>query len=119
MVKHLPVSAVWLLCSMVLLCGCASQLSLDDLSREWITRPLSELQQEMKKPDSYAAQIGWKESTYQLANRNYVYIEPIRADCYIHWEVNENGIIVGYQAKGKGCTQGGPDKITNIQHRSE
>jgi hypothetical protein len=95
-------------------------MSLEDRSREWITRPLSELQQAMKSPDSYAAKIGWKETTYPLANRNFVYIEPVSTDCFVHWEVNEGGIIIGYQTKGNGCTQGGgPESITNIPIRSE
>ena len=95
-------------------------MSLEDLSREWIARPLSELKQEMKSPDSYASKIRWKETTYPLANGNFVYIEPVSADCSVHWEVNQGGIIIGYQAKGNGCKQeGGPDSITNIQIRSE
>jgi len=119
-VKYWSVNAVWLLLYIVLLYGCASQMSLEDLSREWITRPLSELKQEMKSPDSYASKIGWKETTYPLPNRNFVYIQPVKADCFVHWEVNEGGIIIGYQAKGNGCKQGGgPDSITDIQIRSE
>ncbi|NJD55629.1 MAG: hypothetical protein FIA94_04390 [Nitrospirae bacterium] len=119
MVKHLSANAVCLLLCMIFLYGCASQISLEDLSREWIARPLSELKQEMKSPDSYASRIGWKETTYPLANRNFVFVEPVGANCTVHWEINEGGIIIGYQAKGDGCKQGGPDKITNIQNRSE
>ena len=108
-------SAVWLLLSAILLYGCASQRSLEDLSREWITRPLSELQEEMKKPDSYASKIGWKETTYPLANGNYVYVEPVRTNCFVHWEINDGGIIIGYQVKGDGCKEGGPDRVINIR----
>jgi hypothetical protein len=118
-VKHWSVNAVWLLGYIILLYGCASQMSVEDRSREWITRPLSELQQAMKSPDSYASKIGWKETTYPLVNRNFVYIEPVSADCFVHWEVNEGGIIIGYRTKGKGCTQEGPDSITDTQIRSE
>jgi hypothetical protein len=118
-VKYWSANTVCLLLYIILLYGCASQISLEDLSREWIARPLSELQQEMKKPDSYASKIGWKETTYPLANRNFVYIEPVKADCFVHWEVNEGGMIIGYQAKGNGCSQRGPDSITDIQIRSE
>jgi len=94
-------------------------MSLEDLSREWIARPLSELKQEMKSPDSYASRIGWKDTTYPLPNGNFVYIQPVRNDCYVHWEVNQGDTIIGYHAKGNGCKQGESDNITDIQIRSE
>lgn len=120
MVKYWSANTVWLPLYFILLCGCASQLSLEDHSREWIARPLSELKEKMKSPDSYASKIGWKETTYPLPNRNFVYIEPVSADCSVHWEVNEGGIIIGYKAKGNGCKQGeGPGSITDLQIRSE
>jgi hypothetical protein len=95
--------ALCFLCAAVFLCGCASQMAVDDHSTEWIARPLSELKQEMQRPDSYASKKGWKETTYPLANGNYVYVEPIGDDCFMHWEINSGGIIIGYQAKGNGC----------------
>ena len=94
-----------LLFFMVFLNGCASQIDADKYSSEWIARPLSELKQEMNRPDSYASKSGWKETTYSLANGNYVYIEPIGDDCLVHWEINSGGIIIGYKAKGNGCDQ--------------
>jgi hypothetical protein len=109
-VKYWALIAVPLLLYIILLYGCASQMSLEDLSRYWIARPLSELKQEMKSPDSYASKIGWKETTYPLPNGNFVYVEPVSADCSVQWEINQGGIIIGYQAKGKGCPRGrGPD----------
>jgi hypothetical protein len=78
-------------------------MTVDEHGREWIARPLTELKQEMNRPDSYASKKGWKETTYSLANGNYVYVEPIFDDCLVHWEVNSGGIIIGYQAKGNGC----------------
>ena len=117
--KYWSVSAGWVLLCVILLFGCASHRSVEDLSQEWITRPLSELQQEMKKPDSYASKIGWKETAYPLANRNYVFVEPVSENCFVHWEVNEGGIIIGYQAKGEGCKEKGPDRVININSRSE
>ncbi len=113
-VKRRSFSAVWILLYIVLLYGCASQKSFEDFGRNWITRPLSERKQEMKSPDSYASKIGWKETTYPLANGNSVYVEPVGADCSIHWEVNQGGIIIGYQAKGNGCRQGGVSDDYNI-----
>ena len=94
-----------LLLSLVFLYGCASHLNLAEHRQEWITRPLSELKQTMSRPDSYASKIGWKETTYQLANKNYVFVEPMSADCSVHWEVNPEDIIVGFRAKGSGCEQ--------------
>ncbi len=82
-------------------------MSVEDRSRDWITRPLSELKQEMKRPDSYASKIGWKETTYPLANGNFVYVEPVSVDCSVHWKISQSGIIIGYQAKGTGCKQEG------------
>ena len=117
--RYWSANTAWLLLYLLLLYGCTSQMSLENLSRDWIARPLSELKQEMKSPDSYASKIGWKETTYPLPNGNFVYIQPVRTDCSVHWEVNQGGTIIGYQAKGNGCKQGESDSITNIQIRSE
>jgi hypothetical protein len=99
----------------------SSQISLEDLSRTWIARPLSELKQEMKSPDSYASKIGWKETTYPLVNGDFVYVEPVSPDCSVHWKISQSGTIIGYQAKGDGCRQGGgPDNsITKPKVRSD
>jgi hypothetical protein len=117
--KYRPFNVVWLLLYVILFYGCASQMSLEDLSRDRITKPLSELKQEMKSPDSYASKIGWKETTYPLANGNFVYVEPVSANCSVHWEINKGGIIIGYQAKGNGCKQSeGPNNsIINLRTR--
>ena len=85
--------------------GCASPIYVKDHAKNWIARPLSELKQAMKSPDSYASKIGWKETTYQLANGNSVYIEPFSEDCSIHWEVSPRGTIIRYRAVGSGCEQ--------------
>ena len=54
-------------------------------------------------PDSYASRIGWKETTYSLENGNWVYVYPIRANCYVHFEVNPQGVIVGFKNEGTAC----------------
>jgi len=113
-VKYWSFNAVGLLLYIILLYGCASQMSVEDRSRDWIARPLSELKQEMKSPDSYASKIGWKETTYPLANGNFVYVEPVSVDCSVHWEISQSGIIIGYQAKGNGCKQVGVSDDHNI-----
>lgn len=108
--KHRPIklfNAVILVLFVAFLNGCASQIDADLYSNEWIARPLSELKQDMRRPDSYASKIGWKESTYSLANGNYVYVEPIGEDCYVDWEINSGGLIIGYNSRGKGCKQKG------------
>ncbi len=112
--KRWSLEAVWLLLYIILLTGCASQMSSENLGRVWIARPLSELKEEMKSPDSYASKVGWQETTYPLADGNYVFVEPLSVDCFVHWEVNRSGIIIGYKAKGKGCKQEGVSDDYNI-----
>jgi|SRR5208283_2947727 len=97
--------AVCFLCVIFFLNGCATPVAVEEHSSQWIARPVAELKQEMNRPDSYASKIGWKETTYSLANGNYVYVEPLREDCFVHWEINSGGIIIGYQAKGEGCSE--------------
>jgi len=87
--------------------GCISQIvSFDDYRKNWIGHPVESLKKADSLPsasDSYANEIGWKETTYDLKNGNWVYVELARKDCFIHWEVNPNGIILGSTFKGKGC----------------
>jgi len=106
---------------MVFLNGCASQIAVDEHGSEWTARPVSELKQEMNSPDSYASKIGWKETTYSLANGNYVYVEPIEENCFMHWEINSGGIIIGYQAKGDGCPKESflDDRISRQKSRED
>lgn len=51
----------------------------------------------------HASKIGWQEKTYTLDNGNWVYITPDRPDCFMHWEVNPEGIIIDYKTEGKRC----------------
>lgn len=84
--------------------GCLSQIvSLEQGIKGTVGRPLSELKKMITMPESYASRIGWKEKTYVLDNGNVVYVEPVRPDCFIHWEVNSEGIIIRYRTEGKGC----------------
>jgi len=92
-----------LLWVLVVLYGCAGQIQVEDHGKAWISRPLSELQEAMNRPDSYASKIGWKETTYPLANGDSVFIEPLADDCFIHWEVTPGGVILGYRPVGSGC----------------
>jgi len=64
----------------------------------WIGQSVEELKEADSRPsfsDSYASSIGWKKTTYKLDSGNWVYVELVRKDCYVHWEVNPQGIIIG------------------------
>jgi hypothetical protein len=75
--------------------------SLKTYTKEAIGTPISRKIEIMSKPNSWATSIGWKEKTYKLDNGNWVYVEPDRPGCFIHWEVNPEGIIVGYHFEGR------------------
>lgn len=93
-----------LLAILAALTGCSSmEKRIDDYGNSWISRPLSELKQEMKRPDSYASKIDWDENTFPLANGYYIFIEPFSRDCFIHWKINPQDRIIGYFPKGQGC----------------
>ncbi|MBL8201375.1 MAG: hypothetical protein JNK40_10420 [Chromatiales bacterium] len=57
----------------------------------------------VRRPTSYASTVGWQERTYTLPNGHWVYVEPDRQNCEIHYEVDGNDIIVGYTPVGRGC----------------
>lgn len=85
----------------LLISSCLSQiLSIDDYTKSWIGQPIEEKKKPSLRPESYASRIGWKEKTYPLKNGNWVYVEPDSKNCFIHWEVNPQGIIVGYKLEG-------------------
>ena len=93
------------------LCGCASQIvSLREYTKNWIGHPIDELKEAVSRPniwDAYKAKIGWKETTYHLENGNWVWVEVDSKNCFIHWEVNPQGIVVGAHTEGNGCRSGG------------
>jgi hypothetical protein len=99
--------------------GCSSQTSIKAHVNEWLTRPVSELKQAMKRPDSYASKIKWEETTYPLANGNSVYVEPIGEDCSIHWEATPRGTIVRYRASGKGCEEEADNFIGTLTPKAQ
>ena len=57
----------------------------------------------VRNPNGRASQTGWQEKTYPLPNGHWVYVEPDRKNCEIHWEVNGEDVIVGYTPVGSGC----------------
>jgi hypothetical protein len=77
--------------------------SLDSYAKKSIGRPISAKIDVISRPNSYASSIGWREKTYKLDNGNWVYVEPDSPNCLIHWEVNPQGIIVGYKLEGNRC----------------
>lgn len=84
--------------------GCLSQIaSVNKTAPEWIGSQITVRQNLVLRSGSYASKIGWQEKTYKLDNGNWVYVEPALPDCFIHWEVNPEGIIVGYKTEGKRC----------------
>jgi len=88
-----------------LLSGCLiSQIaSVEESSPTWIGEPIIRLKKRVTDPNSYASSINWKETIYQLENGHYIYLEPVRKNCFIRWEVNQDHIIIGYKTEGDRC----------------
>jgi len=90
--------------SILLFYGCLSQSApVNEGAKSWIGHPIAQRKALVIDPNSYASRISWRETIRQLDNGNSVYIEPVRSDCFIHWEANPQGIIVGYKLEGNRC----------------
>jgi hypothetical protein len=74
--------------------------SIGKYTESWVGHQIEEKKNGTKNPGSYASRIRWQEKTYKLDNGNWVYVEPDSKNCFIHWEVNPQGIIVGYKLEG-------------------
>ena len=101
-------SKKWLgVAATLILCSCVSQIvSLREYLQNWMGYPIDDLKEAVALPnawDAYKAKIGWKETTYNLPNGNWVYVELDRKDCFVHWEVNSQDIIIGAHTEGDGC----------------
>jgi hypothetical protein len=85
--------------------ACISQIpSLDDYAHEWMGQSIDRLNRAIfRRNGNYADRINWKEKTYLLPNGNTAYVEPVREDCFIHWEVNKARIIVAHKTEGIRC----------------
>lgn len=83
-----------------LMTGCAIP-NFKDYANAWVGEPIERYLAVTERPTSYASRNNWKEETYYLDNGHKVYVYPEGSRCIVHWEVNEEGIIVGYQAKGQ------------------
>jgi hypothetical protein len=67
------------------ICGCFRNIpSIEEYTNYWIGKPIEDMREIVSSPESYGSRIGWQESTYKLANGNWVYIEPDKKDCNIH-----------------------------------
>ena len=80
--------------------GCSIP-SIGKYTQSWIGRSIEEKKKGVTGPGSYSSRIGWEEKTYQLDNGNWVYVEADNKNCFIHWEVTQQGTIVGYKLEGK------------------
>lgn len=95
-IKKIAITVLSIIC----LNGCSIP-PVGKYAQSWIGHSIEEKKKGVTGPGSYAARIGWKETTYQLDNGNWVYVEADNKNCFIHWEVNPQGIIVGYKLEGK------------------
>jgi hypothetical protein len=85
----------------VLINGCWSQiLPINDYAKQGIGMHIDKIKKLASEPGSYASRSGWHEKTYKLENGNWVYVELDSKNCFIHWEVNPEGIIVNYRLEG-------------------
>ena len=86
------------------LTACSSQIpSLKDWADAVVGKNVSVLRELAKPKESYSSRVGWQETTYTLPNGNWVYVQPDRPHCEIHFEVNGQNLIVGYTPVGAGC----------------
>ena len=93
---------------LVALClsGCSQVASLRQYRQNWLGHPIGDLKTAASRPsvvDKYKRTIGWTETTYKLDNGNSVWVEVAWKECFIHWEVNPEGTIVGSKIEGSGC----------------
>jgi hypothetical protein len=74
--------------------GCLTSqiVSLEKYAEGWIGQPINELKEVISRSGSYASRIGWQEVAYEPPNGNWVYVQPDREDCFIHWEIDCRGI---------------------------
>lgn len=91
----------------ILLAGCVSVPSPSHWAESGIGTHIEVLialdAKAMADPRNYIHKIHWKETTYPLENGNWVYVTPAGKGCFVHFEVNPEGIIVGYRLVGDRC----------------
>ena len=88
-----------------LLGGCsASHLPpFKDYTAQLIGTPLVDLQLADAQPGSYVSKSDAETRTYPLENGDSVYVSPLRKDCIVYWQVDPQGMIIGYRSEGARC----------------
>ncbi len=86
------------------LVACSSQIpTLKDWADGLVGRNVAELRALAVPSGSYSSRIGWQHKRYNLGNGHWVYVQPDRANCVIHFEINCEDLIVRYTPIGTGC----------------
>lgn len=87
----------------ILVCsGCNGIASFDDFAKGWVGEPIQRMIEAAKRPRSDGSFLDVRK-LYRLENGNWVYTTVDNEDCVIHWEVNEQNVIVGYRGVGNRC----------------
>jgi len=87
--------------TLLALSGCPSIHSAHNWADGWIGAHIERLR--TVPPSDYEREAKWKEKTYYLDNGNMVYIHFDKPGCLVHFEVDSNGLIVGYRLEGSRC----------------
>lgn len=74
--------------------------NIHEYTQYWIGRNIQDKRELVIDSHSYASRIKWQEKTYTLDNGNWVYVQPDSPGCFVHWEVSQQGIIVGCRLEG-------------------
>jgi hypothetical protein len=85
----------------IMLIGCPSIPSARMWAKEWIGFSIDKLK--TVKQGSYARSSNWQEKAYKLDNGNMDYIYPVDKGCFVHFEVDSNGIIINSRVEGDQC----------------
>jgi hypothetical protein len=90
-----------------LLCACngySGAQPLGEFIHGGIGQPVTSEEAIVSRATSFASSIGWQRTTYPLKNGYWVFIEPDGPRSFIHWEVNQRGIIIGakHEVVGRG-----------------
>lgn len=86
------------------LVACSSQIpTLKAWADGLVGRSVADLRALAAPSGSYSSRTGWQEKRYNLGNGNWVYVQPDRPNCEIHFEINSEDTIVGYTPIGSGC----------------
>jgi len=101
---HVVTAGAGLLLPTLVLVACVSQIpTLEDWADPLVGKNVADLRALSVAPGSYSFRTGWQHRRYNLGNGNWVYVQPDRPDCEIHFEINSEDLIVGYTPVGNGC----------------